>query len=97
MILSTELRRTAPACFAPRNKYGAQRRAETSPENAYRRLLCWSAFFSYGNAYAKGILRRGQEKGEERSAHYGRALRRTRNAKATGPKGLRAGGRPRAT
>ena len=53
-----------------------------------------STFFSYGNAYAEGILRHGQEKGEERSGDYGRALRQTRDAKAPGPKGLCAGGRP---
>src|SRR5713226_5393246 len=58
------------------------------------RPLPQSTFFSYGNAYAEGILRRGQKKGEERSVHYARALRRTRDAKAPGPKGLRAGGRP---
>jgi len=57
-------------------------------------LRAQSTFFSYENAYAEGILRRGQETGEERSAHYGRALRRTRDAKAPGPKGLRADGRP---
>ena len=51
-------------------------------------------FFSYGNAYDEGILRRGQEQGEERSGNHGRALRRTRDAKAPSPKGLRAGGRP---
>ena len=37
-------------------------------------LVSESTFFSYGNVYAEGILRWGQEKGEERSAHYGRAL-----------------------
>ena len=35
--------------------------------------------------YAEGILRRGQKKGEERSRYYGRALRRTRDAKSPRP------------
>jgi len=36
---------------------------------------------------AEGILRRGQEKGEERSGDYGRALRQSHDAKAPGPSG----------
>ena len=43
---------------------------------------------------AERILRRGQEKGEVRSVDYGRALRRTHDAKASGPSGcVRAGAR----
>ncbi len=41
----------------------------------------------YETACAGGILRREQEKGEARSGAYGRALRRTRDAKAPGPSG----------
>jgi len=47
---------------------------------------------SQGGADAEGILRRGQKKGEARSGDYGRALRRTPDAKGSGPSGcVRAG------
>jgi len=48
-----------------------------------------------GIACAGGILRRGQEKGKARSGDYGRAFRRTHDAKDPGPLGVafRAGAR----